>query len=127
MKFSEILIMNTTNNGLFVYQLKKQLKLVFFVRKPLLGEQRWATPLAWKMYHFRNSRTETIHTYKKIHCLNAFLELKADSKLSTFFIHSVYIYIYIYLYIYTVPITSFWTLFFGCTKNSHNYFKTQPK
>ena len=36
--------MKTTNNGLFVHQLKKELKLVIVVRKPLLGEQRWTTP-----------------------------------------------------------------------------------
>ena len=51
--FSEIFIMKTTNNGLFIHQLKKQLKLVIFVRKPLLGEQKWTTPLLWKIYHFR--------------------------------------------------------------------------
>ena len=45
--------MKTTDNGLFVHQLKKQLELVIFVRKPLLGEQRRTTPLPWKIYHFR--------------------------------------------------------------------------
>ena len=44
MKFSEIFIMKTKNNGLFVHQLKKQLRLVIFVRRPLLGEQKWTTP-----------------------------------------------------------------------------------
>ena len=54
MKFSEIFIMNTTNNGLFVHQLKKQLKLVIFVRKPLLGEQKWTTPCFGKFIIFEN-------------------------------------------------------------------------
>ena len=40
----------TTNNGLFVHQL---IKLVIFVRKPLLGEQKWRTPLLCKISHFR--------------------------------------------------------------------------
>ena len=53
MKFSEIFIMKTTNNGRFPHQLKKELKLVVFLRKPLLGEQSWTTPLLWKIYHFR--------------------------------------------------------------------------
>ena len=53
MKFFEIFIMKTTNNGRFVHQLKKQLKLVIFVRKPFLGRQKWTTPLLWKIYHFR--------------------------------------------------------------------------
>ena len=43
MKFSEIFIMKTTNNGRFTHQLKKQLKLVIAVR----------TPLPWNIYHFR--------------------------------------------------------------------------
>ena len=49
MKFSKIFVMKTTNNGLFVHQLKKQLKLVIFVRKPHLREQKWTTPLLWKI------------------------------------------------------------------------------
>ena len=47
--------MKTKNNGLFVPQLKKELKPAFFVRKPLLGEQIWTTPVLCRIYHFRKS------------------------------------------------------------------------
>ena len=53
-EFSEIFIMRTTNNGLFVYELKKQLKLVIFVHKPLLGKQKWTTPWFGKFIIFEN-------------------------------------------------------------------------
>ena len=91
MKFSESFIMKITNSGLFVHRLKKQLKLVIFVRKPLLGEQRWTTTLPWKIYHFRkfllflHFKNPNNPYLPKISLHERICGIESESKLSTFF------------------------------------------
>ena len=48
-----------------------------------------------KMFSFSTFQelNKTIHTNRKFRCMNGFVELRANSKLSTFFIHPVDIFL----------------------------------
>ena len=96
-KFLEILNSNKTSNTFSTYQIKITFKPLNFVRKSFLTCFKKRTLLGLKHLNFRifsfilhRKYTQAMYINKKLYTSSRFARLRVVSKLSTFFLYTLY-------------------------------------